>query len=214
MEGIVSSAPPSLTVGDTTYGSLTPSGGLRSQQQDGAGNDVSAAHPFPVGAPLSPLVTGPSSTLTRPANTTAYAQNELIASSTTAGSVVVPSFAIANAGGAAAIPEIILTTNVTTGWGAVVAAVRFWSAAPTYTNGDGGAYGVATGAAGYLGSMSVTLSQFGDGAAGVGTPAAGSALWIKLASGSAVYWDLQYTSSGSLTPISGQTFTLTPVVSN
>jgi hypothetical protein len=93
MEGIVSSSPPTLPVGETTYGSLTTTGGARVQPQDGAGNDVSTAHPFPVGAPLSPLVTAPSSTLTRPANTTAYAQNELIASSTTAGSVVVPSIA-------------------------------------------------------------------------------------------------------------------------
>jgi hypothetical protein len=73
---------------------------------------------------------------------------------------------------------------------------------------------VATGAAGYLGTMNGTLTQFGDGASGVLTPAAGSALWIKLASGTAVYWDLQYTASGSLSPISGQTFTLTPVVNN
>jgi hypothetical protein len=154
----------------------------------------------------SGAITNPTSTLTRPADTTAYAANDLIASSTTAGSIVVPSFAIANAAGGAIIPRMRLSTTATTGWGTTL-TVTLWSAAPTYTNGDNGAYAVATGAAGRLAAFSCTLTQYGDGAAGSCVITSGNALVLKLASGTAVYWDLQATAAA--TPISGQTFTLT-----
>ena len=111
----------------------------------------------------------PTATLTRPANTTAYAQNNLVASNTTAGSAVVPSISVARiAAGSCYIRRIRLLTNATSGWGGVTLSVSFWAAAPTYTYGDGGAYAVATGAANYLGSCVVTLNQFGDGASGIG----------------------------------------------
>jgi hypothetical protein len=81
--------------------------------------------------------------------------------------------------------------------------------APTYTNGDGNTYAVATGASGFLGAFNIALSQFGDGASGVAAAAVGSEVGIALSSGQSVYWDIQYSGSSSLTPISGQTFTLT-----
>lgn len=152
----------------------------------------------------------PTSTLTRPANTTAYSQNDVISSNTTAGSVVVPSVTAARvAAGSFMVRRVRLTTNVTTGWSAASLAVRLWTAAPTYTNGDNGAYAVATGAAGYLGSFTVSLEQFADGASGQGSPAIGGDLGIKLPAGQLVYWDLQLVSTAGVTPISGQTFTLT-----
>lgn len=167
-----------------------------------------------VQSPISPVVTNPTSVLTRPADTTAYSQNDLIANNTTAGSVTVPSFAIATSGGGACIGRVRLTTNKTSGWDATTFTMRLWTAAPTYTNGDNAAYAVATGAAGFLASFSVTLSQFADGASGVGAPAVGNNVCPKLASGTSIYWDLQYTGSASLTPASGQTFTATPEVLN
>jgi hypothetical protein len=153
----------------------------------------------------------PTSTLTRPANTTAYAQNNLVASSVTAGSVTVPSVTAARVtAGSAMLRRFRLTTNKTSGWDGTTFTVRFWSVAPTYANGDGGAYSVSTGAANYLGSANVTLSQFGDGATGIGVPTVGTEIAVKLASGSTILWDLQYTGSAALTPASGQTFTLIP----
>lgn len=155
----------------------------------------------------------PTSTLTRPANTTAYSQNDLIASNTTAGSVAVPSVSVARvAAGSCMIRRVRLSTNVTTGWGGAALLVRLWSAAPTYTNGDNGAYAVATGAAGYLGAFNVVLEQWADGAVGAGSPVVGGDVGIKLASGQVIYWDVQTIGSAGLTPISGQTFTLTPEV--
>lgn len=164
-----------------------------------------------VNTPTAGTITNPSNTITRPANTTNYAQNNLIASSVTAGSVVVPSFSVASNGGA--IPRVRLSTNKTSGWDAVVIRVRLWSSAPTYTNGDGGAYAIATGAAGLLAVFDVTLSQFGDGATGMAAPNSGTAAWIKV-SGTSVFWDLQYTSAAALTPASGQTLTLVVELAN
>src|ERR1700730_14367879 len=103
----------------------------------------------------------PTSTLTRPANTTAYAANQLIASSTTAGSVVVHSFSIATGG--AILSRLRLRTNATSGWGGVNLSINLWSAAPTYTNGNGGAYAAATGSADWLANFLVSLIQFSMG---------------------------------------------------
>lgn len=145
----------------------------------------------------------PTSTLTRPANTTAYAQNDLIASNVTAGSIVVPSLTMV--WGEWVLPRLRLSTNVTTGWSDAVLAVRLWTAAPTYTNGDNGAYAVATGASSFVGRCDVTLSQDADGARGVCVPTVGNAF---IGRGTRIYWDLQLSSAAGMTPISGQTFTL------
>ena len=82
-------------------------------------------------------------------------QNNLIASSTTAGAVVVPSFT--TPGGGAIITRLRLATNKATGWDAVTLRARLWLASPTYTNGDGAAYAIATGAAGLLGQFDISL---------------------------------------------------------
>lgn len=147
------------------------------------------------------------STLTRPANTTAYNASTLVASSATAGSVVVPSFTYASPSPGIAINRVRLWTNVTTGWDTSAFTVRLWSSPPTYTNGDGGTYAVATGTANHLATFTCTLSQGGDGAYGSCAIAVGSFLST---SNSPIYWDLQYTGSSALTPISGQVFTITP----
>lgn len=153
----------------------------------------------------------PTSTLTRPTNTTSYAQNNLIASSTVAGSIVVPFFATGIPSvGSGTIYRARLSTNVTTGWGSATFLVELWNGAPTFTNGDGSAYAVATGATKWLGSFTFAASGFfqvGDGAYGTGTPTFGSALYFNLSTQS-IYWTLKYTASGALTPISGQTLTL------
>ena len=160
----------------------------------------------------SGAITNPTSVLTRPANTTAYASGQLIASSTTAGSIVVRSFAIATSAGGAIIPRLRLTTNAPTGWGAVNLSINLWSTAPTYTNGDGGAYAPATGYAIWLANILMALTQFGDGAVGSGSITSANQMSLKLSSGTSVFWDLKILSAA--TPITGQTFTLTAEVLN
>lgn len=154
------------------------------------------------------ITANPTGLYTRPNDTTAYAVNDLVSNNTTAGSITVQSVAAARvAAGSGLIRRCRLTTNHTTGLDGVQIKVRFWSAAPTYTNGDNGAYAVATGAAGYLGSMTVTLEQFADGASGNGSPAVGSEIAFSLGSGTSVFWDMQTLSI--FTPQASKTFTLT-----
>jgi Ca2+-binding RTX toxin-like protein len=149
----------------------------------------------------------PASVLTVPSGTPTYTANDLVASSATAGSVVVPSIEIMRVnGGSITIPRMKLFSNHTTGLSGVIVAVRLWSAAPTYTNGDDGAYAVATGAANFLVKLTGTFEQFGDGAVAELAPAQGVAAFIKLADGKSVYWDLQATTG--FTRQASKTFTL------
>lgn len=160
-----------------------------------------------------------SSVLTRPANTTAYVQNDLIASNVTAGSVVVPSFDL-KWGTEAEMVEIVggrLLTNLTTGFTTFQGHIDLWSAAPTFTNGDNGAYAPATGSASWLGHMTTvpagTYDQFGDGAA-IRVLNGGAATDdysrdpIFFPKPAALYWSLRELDATGFTPISGQTFTL------
>lgn len=154
----------------------------------------------------------PSSVLTRPADTTAYSANDLVASSTIAGSVTVPSFtATPNTGGSGSITKLRLYTNRITGMAGVQLLIELWVAAPTFNNGDNGAYSVHTGAASFLGRFTVTsMVQVDDGAYGVALPDLGNAVDFVLASSPSVFWTLETLSA--FTPASAQTFTLVPEI--
>jgi len=167
-------------------------------------------------AQVSPYATAPSSTLTS-GTATSLSAGQLIASSATAGSIVVPSFPISNASGGALIPKLVLTVNATSGWSGAQVQVDLWYAAPTFTNGDGGTYAPATGAAGYLGSLtctfgstvgSATLGQAGDGAYAECSPNAGTVMAPHLPTGTSIYWTL--VSLSTVTKASGAKFTATP----
>lgn len=175
-------------------------------------NALAAIH----GAP----VTSSTSTLTLPAATTAYTAGQLIANSATAGSVVVPSFAIANTAGGAIIPRLRLSTNdaTATGWGAQTIQVDLWSVAPTFTNGDRAAWLPATGSASHLAAYTCTMAGttaavWGDGIAGECSVSPGNATTIKLASGTSVFWTLDAISGSGVTGVS-KVFTLTAELLN
>lgn len=168
------------------------------------------------GAATSPVTTNPTSTLTLPATTTAYTAGQLIASSATAGSVVNPSFAIANSGGGASIPRLRLSTNDTTStaWGNQTIQVDLWTTTPTWTNGDRGTWSPATGTGGHLGAYTcVTSAEYGDGAYAECYPAVGNASLVKLASGTSVFWSLQAVTGSGVTGGS-KVFTLAAELQN
>src|ERR1700730_17091644 len=71
---------------------------------------------FPVTALSSSAAPNPASTLTRVANTTAYASGQLIGTTTNGTTCVVPSFVIATSGGGAILARLRLRTNATVGW--------------------------------------------------------------------------------------------------
>jgi hypothetical protein len=147
-----------------------------------------------------------SQAITRPADTTAYAANDLVANNTTAGSVVYTAITIAwESAAPVMIPRLRLFSNHTTGLAGVAFNVRLWSSAPAYTNGDNGAYAITTGAANHVAKFQGTFEQFTDGAFAECALLAGDFL-THVPSSTTIVWDLQTLTA--FTPQSGKTFTL------
>jgi hypothetical protein len=135
----------------------------------------------------------PSSTLTLTSATTAYTAGQLIANSATAGSVVVPSFSIANSGGYAAVGRFEISTNdaTSTAWGGQTISLDLWDAAPTFTNGDRAAFLPATGVGHHIALFTCVMNpEYGDGAYASCYPNVGSFVILHPSSGTAIYWSL------------------------
>jgi hypothetical protein len=146
---------------------------------------------------------------TRPADTTAYASGDLVANSTTAGSVVPMTFAVTRAsGGTGAIVRARLK-KTTTGVTNAAFRVHLHKNAPTYSNGDNGAW--LTTESLYLGSFDITMDRvFSDGAKGIGIPVTGNGqpILFDAATGSQnIYAEIE--ARGAYTPGNAEVFTLT-----
>ncbi len=147
----------------------------------------------------------PSASFARPADTTVYASGDLVANSTTAGSVVaMPLSAGRVATGTGQLLRAQLRKS-STGLTNASFRVHLFSAAPTIAAGDNAALSV-TGAT-YLGALDVTMDRaFTDGALGIGLPVAGSAMVYACAAGGLIYALVE--ARAAYTPVSGETFTL------
>lgn len=107
-------------------------------------------------------------TITRPADTTAYASGDLIANSTTAGSVTPLSVAdvVNGPGSASIIKRVRLRKSGATITNANI-RVHLFTVAPTVGAGDNAAISIATGSAGYCGFVDVaTMQALTDGGCG------------------------------------------------
>lgn len=170
-----------------------------------------------IGSTSSAAITNPSGcSISMTSATTAYGAGQLVANSATAGSVANSSFAIANAAGGAFIPRVRVSTNdaTSTAWGGVSMQVDLWSASPTWTNGDRGAWKPATGTASHLAAYSCVMSaEYGDGAYAECAPTVGAAPAPKLAAGTTVYCSLEAVSASGVTGAS-KTWTITPELAN
>ncbi len=179
------------------------------------GAGAAASAPWPVNANVTGNATNPASTLTLTATTTAYSAGQLIANNATGASVTVPSFTIANNGGAAWLQRLRLVSNDTTStaWPSVIVYVDLWSAAPTFTNGDRTAYS-PTGAANWLATFVCTFSAtiYADGIPATCVPLGGQGMLIKL-SGQTLYWTAYAFTASGVTGAS-KTLTLTPELYN
>lgn len=176
------------------------------------GTDPSTGNVNP-GISNSYSITNATSTLTLPATTTAYTAGQAIASSATAGSVVVPSFTIPNTAGGFYLPAMLLTTT-DPAWSGAVVQIDTWRVAPTLTNGDRGAYLIATGSASYLGSYACALTSAGDGSYSACAPTVGTTPAVRLASGTSVFWTIQTTTGTTSVTAASGVFTLTAELSN
>lgn len=159
------------------------------------------------------LVRAVASSIVRPSDTTAYASGDLVANSTTSGSVTPFSFSTAaRVTAGSLIVRKIRLRKTSTGITNAQFRVHLFSASPTVSVGDNAAFNSAgalstTGSANYLGQTDITLdSGFSDGANGF----SGSSFYdthIKLASGTTVYALLE--ARAAYTPTSGETITMT-----
>lgn len=151
-----------------------------------------------------------SANFTRPADTTAYAVNDLVANSTTAGSVVALSWSTASrySGGSAVVRRARIKKS-TTGVTSAMFRLHLYATDPAassgITNGDNGAW--LTKEANYLGSIDVTVNKaFSDAAKGIGSPAEGSEITFVPGSGSTIYGLLQ--ALAAYTPGNAEVFTV------
>lgn len=150
-------------------------------------------------------IINPSSTFTRPADTTAYTANDLVANSTTAGSVVPMAFPVPN-GSKLRLIRASISFNSATVTNAKF-KLHLYSSSPTCTNGDNGAW--LTTNSGYLDNIAIdcTGNTFSDAAIGYGIYV-NTALNVPMLipSTSTIYGLLQATAA--YTPISGEVFTV------
>jgi hypothetical protein len=109
-----------------------------------------------------------SASFTRPADTTAYASGDLVANSTTAGSVVAMTL-LASVGPPVRVRRVRLLADKADATNFTFRVHLFDVLAITCANGDNGAFSVNK-AANYLGQVDVTAGQlFTDGAMGSAT---------------------------------------------
>lgn len=152
--------------------------------------------------------------ITRPADTTAYAANDLVGASTSVSdtNVVEIANAVPAAGQALRIERVRLakSTNVTTN---AQFRLHFFEARPTLGVGDNGALGALTALAVdslryYAGYVDVTINRAGndaaDGSVGVAVPVVGTGLTVRPESGTSIFCVIQ--ALAAYTPASGEKF--------
>lgn len=160
---------------------------------------VGSDNPLPVAAGRVVVITAP--TMVRPADTIQYSTGDLVANSTTAGSVVPLEFDVG--GGSGMVRKIRIRTNRTSG-GTTNAVFRvfLFRTAPTVAGGDNAAFNPAN-AANFIDAMDVVLNeQFSDGAANSSNGAAGE-INYSLPSGSTKLFGLVRAGAG-YTPASAE----------
>jgi len=110
---------------------------------------------------------------TRPADTTAYASGDLVANSTTAGSVVAMTFAAARVADKGFVIRHARVKKSTAGLTNAVFRLHLYKQSPVLSNGDNGVW--LSDEKNYLGSIDVTMDRaFTNAALGIGVPQNGS----------------------------------------
>jgi len=148
-----------------------------------------------------------SGSFTRPADTTTYAAEDLVANSTTAGSVVPITLSAARVSGGSFSLRRAKIRKSSTGIVGAAFRVHFFLAVPsTITNGDNGAFSVS-GSDDYIGAMDVIVDRvFTDGSVGLGEPISGIEISQELASGTNIYALIE--ARAAYVPASGETIAL------
>lgn len=145
----------------------------------------------------------PSASFTRPADTNVYAAGDLVANSTTAGSVVPLTFTIRPENRGTMIRRVRIKKSGTSIANASFRVHFYEPATITCTNGDNGAW-LTNQTANYVGSMDVTMDKvFSDGSQGVGIPSIGSEINFDVGTCFALI-----EARSAYTPVSAEVFTV------
>ena len=149
-------------------------------------------------------IANPSANFTRPNDTTAYAVGDLVANSTTAGSVTPLSWTAARvATGSFMVRRVRLKKSGTTATSGSF-RIHLYETSPTVTNGDNGAW--LSIHAGYLGYFDLTVVAFSDACAAIAAPAVGSEACVAVASGQTIYGLIE--ARGAYAPAAQEVFTV------
>jgi hypothetical protein len=186
----------------------TVSGCLKQLHADLTGPLVNNSGDAWIGA--TDWIVAPSSSFTRPANTTAYVAGYQVANSTTAGSVVPLSWTVARANGGnfyiRRVKMSLSSKSVTN----TKFTIHFYTATPTIAAGDGAAW--STTLANWICSMTVTVNFVGtDVSTGIGLPDEGNEC-NGVAGGSTETIYGLVVADAAYTPASGETITVVPEV--
>lgn len=147
-----------------------------------------------------------SATFTRPANTTAYSIGDIVANSTTAGSVTPMSFTVARVNaGTGRIWRARMSTSKTV-VGTEMWRLYLFTSSPTVAAGDNGAFSANIVAAGHIGCFDIIAERVGsDGSKGVSGPSNGSFVQFVAGAGVQVIYGLLEIRT-TYTPTSGETY--------
>lgn len=169
--------------------------------------DVSRANPLPI--IVGPPTSFATDSFSRPADTTAYAANDLVANNATAGSVVARTISVApgaNIGGY--LERCLFKSNRITTPTNLIFRIHLFNTLPAFAGGDNAVFTSSVTGDGYLGSFTTQYPQlFSNCAIGAGAPTEGYRIHYTPVSGQDyLYWVPE--ALGTFTPNSGETFTL------
>lgn len=154
------------------------------------------------------MIITPFYSFTRPADTTSYTSGDLVANSTTAASVVPLSWSIQGTGGSGIIRAVRLFKSSTTATAASFRVHLFLDTPGTPTNGDNGAYGVAT-VTSHLDTVAVDLSSGAfAGTAGLNKRSAAVAIGFRFPTATSKLYGL-IDVQGAYAPANAETFRVT-----
>lgn len=153
------------------------------------------------------MIVTATATFTRPNDTTAYAANDLVANSTTAGSVVPMTFTFPTGVGRSAwLRALRIQKSGTTATNANF-HVRLYSTSPTVANGDNGAWSTNQ-AASYNGKVDAAIAEaFTDGCVIVDSLSESADVHLALGGNGVIYGLL--VADAAYTPAANEVFTVT-----
>ncbi|AZO29437.1 hypothetical protein [Mesorhizobium sp. M1B.F.Ca.ET.045.04.1.1] len=160
-----------------------------------------------IGKVKTKFIEAAAATMTRPNDTNAYAANDAIANSTTAGSVTPFSFSMSD------VNDDLVTIErlrlITTDTGVAGKALRMWlfRASPTVGAGDNAAF--SNPRATFIGSLSGTMRTFSDGSGGIFVPDEGSRIITLPTSGAKTVFGLLQTLEAIASPLAQSTWIAT-----